>query len=152
MGVPFRFTGFCESYERIFGGRSRVDVHGDRAEPDAGDAAVRGAAAAGGGAGLRASDVRDGRLLGLLRAGHHDEPPPPDGDVPHGPQRGPGRVVDPELRVKGVRGLRVVDAAVMPTIPSGHTNAVVFMIGEKAADMIKAAWSHPTRAYGPWRR
>jgi choline dehydrogenase len=48
----------------------------------------------------------------------------------------PLAVVDPELRVIGVSGLRVVDSSVMPSITTGNLNAPTIMIGEKAADHI----------------
>lgn len=57
-----------------------------------------------------------------------------------GGQDDPEAVVDPELKVYGVKGLRVVDGSVMPNIVAGHTNAAIFMIGEKASDMIKETW------------
>lgn len=60
-------------------------------------------------------------LVGTARMG-------PDGD--------PGAVVDTQLRVRGVDGLRVIDASVMPSLPSGNTNAPTMMIAERGADLI----------------
>jgi choline dehydrogenase len=58
----------------------------------------------------------------------------------------PMAVVDDHLRVHGIAGLRVIDASIMPTVPSGNTNAAVIMIAEKGADMIKAAGVDDLRA------
>ena len=48
-----------------------------------------------------------------------------------------GSVVDEQLRVRGIEGLRVADASIMPLITGGNTNAPVIMIGERAADLVK---------------
>jgi 5-(hydroxymethyl)furfural/furfural oxidase len=51
----------------------------------------------------------------------------------------PGAVVDPHCRVIGIDGLRVVDASIMPCVPSANTNLPAIMIAEKAADAIRNA-------------
>ena len=62
----------------------------------------------------------------------------PIGTCRMGPE-GPNTVVDDRLRVHGIAGLRIADASIFPTMPSGNTNAPSIMVGEKAAEILKAA-------------
>jgi len=55
-----------------------------------------------------------------------------------GPDSDPMAVVDAQLRLRGVQGLRVADASVMPTLIGGNTNAPSIMIGEKLADLLRS--------------
>uniref|UniRef100_A0A2S2Q5M4 Glucose dehydrogenase n=1 Tax=Sipha flava TaxID=143950 RepID=A0A2S2Q5M4_9HEMI len=57
-----------------------------------------------------------------------------------GPAWDRNAVVDPQLKVYGVNGLRVIDCSIMPTITGGHTVAPAYMIGEKGADLVKLSW------------
>ena len=66
----------------------------------------------------------------------------------------PSSVVTPDLRVKGVSRLRVVDGSVMPKIVGGNPHAPIAMIAEKAADLIKSSWNkvpknEPTKSKAP---
>ena len=54
-----------------------------------------------------------------------------------GPATDASAVVDPELKVRGVEGLRVCDSSIMPSINSSNTNAPTVMIGEKASDLVR---------------
>jgi choline dehydrogenase-like flavoprotein len=59
---------------------------------------------------------------------------------------GEDAVLDAELRVRGVEGLRVADASVMPVIPGGNTNAPAIMVGERAADLVRGLVRAPVAA------
>ncbi|MFD1942244.1 GMC family oxidoreductase [Paradevosia shaoguanensis] len=60
----------------------------------------------------------------------------PSGSLRMGPAHDPMAVVDAELKVRGVEGLRVIDCSIMPFIPSGNTNAPAMAVGSKAADLV----------------
>jgi len=100
---------------RIAGAKAMAAYLGDELSPGAGHAS-------------------DEQILGWIRANsqtaYH-----PIGTCRMGPA-GPTTVVDERLRVHGLEGLRVADASIFPTMPSGNTNAPSIMVGEKAADLI----------------
>ncbi|MDG1703903.1 MAG: GMC family oxidoreductase N-terminal domain-containing protein [Pseudomonadales bacterium] len=66
----------------------------------------------------------------------------PVGTCKMGPAHDDAAVVDDQLRVHGIQGLRVIDASIMPTITSGNTNAPTVMIAERGADFIKKDYGH----------
>jgi choline dehydrogenase len=79
----------------------------------------------------------DDEILGWIRANaqtaYH-----PIGTCRMGPA-GSKTVVDEKLKVHGLEGLRIADASIFPTMPSGNTNAPCIMVGEKCADLIRGA-------------
>jgi 4-pyridoxate dehydrogenase len=84
------------------------------------------------GAEVHSDDALDAYIRATAATAHH-----PLGTCKMGPDSDPMAVVDPELRVRGIEALRVVDASVMPDMVGGNINAVVLMIAEKAADLIR---------------
>jgi choline dehydrogenase len=79
----------------------------------------------------------DEEILGWIR-GNSQTAYHPIGTCRMGPAA-PGTVVDEKLKLHGVEGLRIADASIFPTMPSGNTNAPCIMVGEKAADLIRTA-------------
>ena len=65
------------------------------------------------------------------------------GTAKMGPSTDPTAVVDARLKVHTIKGLRIIDASIIPTIPTAHLNAPVMMIGEKGSDMIKEDYGYP---------
>lgn len=100
------------------------------------------------GAAIQSDDALDAWARQTMETGYHAA-----GTCKMGPAGDPEAVVDPELRVHGLEGLRVVDASIMPLIVSGNTNAPTIMIAEKVSDMLlglaplepseAAVWYHP---------
>ncbi|KAG6901001.1 hypothetical protein C0995_002586 [Termitomyces sp. Mi166 len=64
----------------------------------------------------------------------------PVGTAGMSPKGAKNGVVDPDLKVKKVAGVRVVDASVLPFVPSAHTQAPAYVVAERASDLIKAAY------------
>ncbi|MBS0192682.1 MAG: choline dehydrogenase [Proteobacteria bacterium] len=91
------------------------------------------------------ANASDAELLAFIRAKaetvYH-----PVGTCRMGADNDADAVLDPSLRVRGVEGLRVIDAAVMPTLIGGNTNAPTIMIAERAADLIRGKVAQPSAA------
>jgi len=86
-----------------------------------------------------ANATTDAAKLAFARA-NADTVNHPSGSARMSPASAPWGVVDSQLRLKGAQGLRIVDASVFPTIPECHIQGVVYIIAERAADLIKAEY------------
>jgi choline dehydrogenase/4-pyridoxate dehydrogenase len=93
------------------------------------------------GADIESDSDLDAYIRATAATAHH-----PLGTCKMGPASDKLAVVDPELRLYGVAGLRVVDASVMPDLVGGNINAPVIMIAEKAADLIRGREPLPEAA------
>ena len=87
---------------------------------------------------LHPFDVNDDRAMEQFLRATCDTEYHPVGTCKMGPDNDPMAVVDAQLRVRGIQNLRVVDASIMPLLISGNTNAPSMVIGEKAAQLIRA--------------
>ena len=116
--------------------RRAMDAHEHEQDPEQDDDAVE------------SEDAIDAWIRQALETCYH-----PVGTCKMGLASDPMAVVDGELRLQGLQGLRVVDASVMPAIVSGNTNAPTIAIAERASDMIRGrppltrldapVWIHP---------
>ncbi len=87
---------------------------------------------------LNPVDSTDAAQLETSIRNYSDTQYHPVGTCRMGPSSDPMAVVDSSLRVRGIEGLRVADASIMPTLVSGNTNAPTIMIGDKASDLIRS--------------
>ncbi|HXP03006.1 MAG TPA: choline dehydrogenase [Stellaceae bacterium] len=94
------------------------------------------------GADVESDEALDAYIRTTAATAHH-----PLGTCKMGPDSDQMAVVDPQLRVRGIEGLRVVDASVMPDLVGGNINAPVIMIAEKAADLIRGRRPLPAATF-----
>ncbi len=97
------------------------------------------------GAALQTDDELDSFIREHAESAYH-----PCGTARMGAADGPMAVVDPELRVIGVEGLRVADSSIFPRVTNGNTNAPSILVGEKAADHILGRTPLPRDTRKPW--